>query len=586
MLGDVLQRIIQLLLPSQTDLRLERVVADEQTHTLCLEVTSTQAAPACPHCAAAATRVHSTYTRTLADLPWADMAVRVQLHVRKCVCPTTTCSRTIFCERLPLVARAWARRTARLAAQQHRIGVALGGAAGQRLADDLDHAASRDTLLRLVRRSAVPDSPTPRILGVDDWARRKGQTYGSILIDIERGVIIDLLPDRSAETFAQWLQDHPGVEVISRDRGGTYADGARTGAPNAVQVADRWHLLKNLGDALVRLFDQQRPVIAAQLGPAPASVLPADGHALGADPAPPTDPFAAPGAVVDATAAPEARGNAQAGAAAAPPTASIPCAAQTRQRDRRRARYEEVRRLHAQGWSQCAIAEQVGLHRDTVRNYLHAPSFPERQLRTIQPSRLAAFKPYILERWNAGCHTGMVIVRELESRGYQGRPTTVLTYITQLRKAAGVPPKRRVGMTVAAITDPTQRVPSSRDLIWLVLRRPETLDAEEQAQLGRLTTSHPDVTMGIALAQEFAAIVRERAPERLDAWLTRTEQSGLAPLVSLANGIRRDYAAVKAGVTLEWSNGPTEGHVNRLKQVKRQMYGRANLDLLKLRLMA
>lgn len=562
MLMDGLHVITRFLLPSQTDLRVDRVVADEQTHTLTLEVTSTQTAPTCPGCAAAATRVHSTYTRTLADLPWADVIVRVQLQVRKCTCATSTCSRRIFCERLPQVARPWARRTARLAAQQQRIGVALGGAAGERLADDLDQPASRDTLIRLVRAYDLPTPPTPRILGVDDWARRKGHTYGTILIDIERGTIIDLLPDRSAESLAQWLKDHPGVEVISRDRGGAYAEGARTGAPAAVQVADRWHLLKNLGDALVKLFDQQRAVIETTLGPSPD-----------APPASATDTVAPPVPSVDAVTEPTV----------VPPTTTV---VETRPDDRRRARYDAVRTLHAQGWSISAIADHVGLHRDTVRTYLQAPSFPERAPRSAQPSVLDPFKPSILERWNAGCHTGTVIAGELKVQGYRGGSTTVLAYITQLRKAAGIPPKRRVGVTADPITDPTQRVPSSRDLIWLVLRRPEQQDAEEQAQLDRLATSHPDVTLGITLVQEFATMVRERQHERLEAWLVRTEASGLAPLMSFANGIRRDYAAVKAGLTLKWSNGPTEGHVNRLKQVKRQMYGRANLDLLKLRLMA
>jgi transposase len=287
MLVDMLHVIIQLLLPSQTDLRLDRVGADDHTQTLILEVTSTQEAPACPRCATAASREHSRYTRTLADLPWADVAVQVQLHVRKCFCPTATCVRTIFCERVPQLAQPWARRTQRLAARQERIGVALGGAAGERLADDLDQSASRDTLIRLVRRHDLPTPPTPRILGVDDWARRKGHTYGSILVDIERGEIIDLLPDRSAETFAQWLREHPGVEVISRDRGGSYAEGARLGAPDAIQVADRWHLLKNLGDALVKLFGQHRDAIEVQLSPPAAAAPQVDGgHGPAQEPVP------------------------------------------------------------------------------------------------------------------------------------------------------------------------------------------------------------------------------------------------------------------------------------------------------------
>jgi transposase len=554
--------------------------------------------------------VHSRYTRTLADLPWADVAVQVQLHVRKCFCPTDACVRTIFCERVPQLAQPWARRTQRLAVRQERIGVALGGAAGERLADDLDQSASRDTLIRLVRRHELPAAPTPRILGVDDWARRKGHTYpqlcqrgmghcdvddwarrkghtyGSILVDIEQGEIIDLLPDRSAETFAQWLREHPGVEVISRDRGGTYAEGARLGALDAIQVADRWHLLKNLGDALVKLFDQHRGAIETQLGP-PTAAAPHPDAARG--------PAADPGAValepapVGMKAPPEATSDEpqrRESAAASAASASTTGAGVDNQQQRRRARYDEVCRLHASGWRISTIADRVGLHRDTVRAYLQAPNFPERQPRSRQPSLLAPFKPYLVERWNAGCHTGTVLLREIMAQGYQGGQSLALAYITQLRKAAGIPPMRRVGVTGALITDPTQRVPSSRDLSWLVLRRSETRDASEQAQLEHLEASHAAVQQGIQLAQEFATMLRERQGAQLDAWLARAEASGLAPLVSFANGIRKDYAAVQAGLTLAWSNGPTEGHINRLKQVKRQMYGRANLDLLKLRLMA
>lgn len=585
-LVNMLHVITQLLLPSQTDLRLDRVVADDQTQTLRVEVTSTQETPACPRCAAATPRVHSHYTRTLADLPWADVGVQVLVHVRKCFCPTESCSRIIFCERVPQIARPWARRTHRLAAKQERIGVALGGAAGERLADDLDQAASRDTLIRLVRRHELPPSPTPRILGVDDWARRKGHTYGSILVDIERGEIIDLLPDRTAETFAQWLRKHPGVEVISRDRGGSYAEGARQGAPDAIQVADRWHLLKNLGDALVKLFDQHRAAIETQLGP-PVAAVPQAEHPQGpgADHSataqkPTSEQRTAPLEATTEVPQPPAP------ATVCPATASGVSAGSDGSVDRRRARYEDVCRLHEAGWRISAIADKVGLHRDTVRAYLQAPAFPERQPRSRQPSVLDPFKPYMLERWNAGCHTGTALVREVVDLGYQGSASTVLAYITQLRKAAGIPPMRRVGVTGTPITDPSQRVPSSRALSWLVLRRGTTLDATEQTQLEQLEASHTAVQTGIQLTQEFATMLRERQGDQLDAWLAHAETSGLAPMVSFANGIRKDYDAVKAGLTLEWSNGPTEGHINRLKQVKRQMYGRAKLDLLKLRLMA
>jgi transposase len=261
-------------------------------------------------------------------------------------------------------------------------------------------------------------------------------------------------------------------------------------------------------------------------------------------------------------------------------------AEQEQRRARRRARYEEVCRLYAQGWTLSAIADQLELDRNTVRKYVQAPTFPERQARTPQPSLLDPYTPYILERWNGGCHNGTVILREIEARGYAGGQTTLLAYITQLRIASGLPPKKRSGMRAGPISDPSERLPSSRGLSWLVLCKADTLDEDEQAQLSQLRDVDREITTAIELAQEFATIVRERQHEKFDTWLARTEQSGIAPLLSFAKGIRRDYNAVKAGVTLSYSNGPTEGHINRLKMVKRQMFGRAKLDLLKKRLMA
>lgn len=567
MLTEITNGIVNCLLPSMTDLRLDALVLDDAAKMLTLEVTSTQATPACPLCQAASHRVHSTYTRTLLDLPWADVAIRLQLQVRKCFCPTDNCSRTIFTERLEQIAAPWARRTRRLAEQQRHIGLALGGSASQRLGVQLDHGSSRDTFIRLVRSTPAIEPPTPRILGVDDWARRKGHTYGSILVDIERGAVIDLLPDRSAETFAHWLQEHPGVEVISRDRAGSYAEGASQGAPSAVQVADRWHLLKNLGDALVQVFNLHRAAIEVQLRPAATATPP----------------------ISDVTTVVAALASVSPPAAPATGPASSTQRQRAEQQDRRQrrlAQYEEIRRLRQHGWSLSAIAEELGLDRNTVRKYATASTFPERQPRGAQPSLLDPFKPAILELWNGGCHTGSVILREMQARGYRGGQTTLLAYITQLRLASGVPPKKRVGVTAASITDPTERVPSSRGLTWLVLRKGDTLDTDEQQRLDEVAGVHADIARAISLSQEFALIVRERRHEQLDGWLEQAEQSGLAPLMSFATGVRRDYAAVKAGVTLEYSNGPTEGHVNRLKMVKRHMYGRAKLDLLKQRLIA
>jgi transposase len=236
-----------------------------------LTVVSLQAEAFCPSCGQRSQRVHSRYRRQVADLPCAGIPVQWTLMARRFFCGNPDCSKTTFAERLPQVVAVWSRRTQRLLATQQNIGVAVGGEPGARLSRRLGMATSPDTLLRLIHR--LPEVPTKpvRVLGVDDWAWRRGQRYGTLLVDLEQSEPVDLLPDRTAEALAEWLKAHPTIEIISRDRAGVYADGARRGAPDAVQVADRWHLLHNLVEALERLFD--RLPTSVRTPPAPANRL-------------------------------------------------------------------------------------------------------------------------------------------------------------------------------------------------------------------------------------------------------------------------------------------------------------------------
>jgi transposase len=546
--------LLSCLLPDTPPLHLDAWQIDSAEGLLTLRVTSTQARVYCPVCQFPTRRIHSRYVRMVADLPWGAWRVVLHLQVRKFFCANGRCPRRIFTERLlPLVAP-WARRTRRLMHGLINIAVALGGMAGVRLSRGLGLAVSRNTLLRLLRRLPVPAVATPQVLGVDDWAYRKRQTYGTVLIDLERRRPLALLPDREAKTFALWLQAHPGVGVIARDRFRAYADGARQGTPAALQVADRFHLLQNLAEALDQVFNRHSQALKAvhEALRQPPMLRP-DGAATGAVPPP-----------------------------------SRPCTAQelAHQRwARRLALHQQIWDFHRQGWPGWAIAKQLGVGKNTVFRYLRAETLPERRGRTERSrTLLTPYHAYLLARWNAGCRDALRLFRELQPRGYPGSYATIARYVQRLRHAQeGIPQPRRRYQPPPVVTAPQHRPLTPRRATWLVLRRPEQRTSEEHHLLARLTAQHAELAEAIALAQDFAQLVRQRQASQLDPWLARAAESPIAPLQRFAKGLRDDYDAVKAGVTVPWSTGPVEGHINRLKMLKRQMFGRAKLDLLQQR---
>jgi transposase len=540
---------VQLLLnglPDPAGLQLVGTEVDPAQAIISLSLSSQQTSLQCPLCQVPSKRLHSHYQRTLADLPWGSSSVRLGLGVRKLFCDNPGCERRIFTERLPGVIAPWARRTTRLGQRLTRIGAALGGAAGARLSSTLGMPASRNSLLRLVRTAPLPPDPAPTVLGVDDWAYRKRHTYGTVLIDLEQRRPITLWDGREADTLARWLREHPGVEVVTRDRAGTYAEGALRGAPQAVQVADRFHLLQNLAETLESALSAQ----AAQLRAAEPD---AGEKEESVRPAPPQDD-----------------GRARATAA--------------ERRDRRLAHYQQVWALHREGWSKVQIAGQLGLGYRIVSRYLKHERFPERQgRRDAGHSRLLdPWKPLLLERWNAGRRHSGRLFEELQGQGYRGSYATLARYTrclrpTPARTALGRAARRH---RLAPVVDRPPRPLTPRNAAWLVLRRAEDRDAEENERLHRLRLSQSKIAEAIDLAEAFTALVRTRAPEQLDPWLVKAQVSALPAFRNFAKKLDADAEAVRAAVSLPWSNGPVEGQINRLKMLKRQMYGRANLDLL------
>ena len=372
-----------------------------------------------------------------------------------------------------------------------------------------------------------------------------------------------MLDDRDATTLAAWLKQHPTIRIIARDRAGVYAEAATSGAPQAIQVADRFHLLKNLADTLLAVFEQHAKDLRDATRPSGSSDLP---PTIGAP--------AAPAVTEDLV------------RTLPPPTPAPKHQAQAEQRRAARlAQYERARELHAQGWPIRTIGRELGLNRNTVRSYIRATSFPERQPRVRrQPGVLDPYIPYLIERWNAGCRNGTALWKEIIEQGYTGKRVTVFSFITRLRKALGIPAKNRT------IRDGTVAVPDARPLtprsaIWLVLQRPDQREDATIERIAKLREVHTELDAAITLTESFAALIRTRNPAALDPWLDQATASLLQPFHSFATSLRRDYNAVRAGVELEWSTGPVEGAINRLKMIKRTMFGRAGFPLLQRRVL-
>jgi transposase len=550
---------------------------------LTLQISCTQKSASCPLCQQASERIHGRYSRTVADVPCGGRLVTLALTVRKFVCSIKVCPRRIFTERLPDLVQSSARMTNRLSETLQTLGFATCGELGERFAPKLGMQVSGPTLLRRMRTRSYTPPASVSILGIDDWSWKKGATYGTILVDLELHKPIEILPDRTAETAEAWLRTHPEVDIVSRDRGGDYAAAAKKGAPQAQQVADRFHLLKNLRERLKDLMERKQSCLPeAEKNPSDAIPQKAQGikdlevkpetaqekHYRNMSP----DPYQQSEEMTyNALRTQVLRGN-------------------------RYARYEAVRALHQQGFSIREISRRLEICRVTIRRFLKAEEFPEKSKPPKKGSILNPYKPYILQRWQEGCWNGVQLYDEIKARGYTGSAPLLRIFLADLRKKhqeAGDPTALILDTSGTSIEVPPGLPPQPRikNLMsptrasWLFVSQSEKLDEKQRKYVEQIRQGHLDLETAYQLGQGFVMMLAERRGGDLDSWLVQAEHSDLPEFKKMAKGIRLDYAAVKAAFSSLWSQGQVEAQVNCLKLQKRIVFGRANFDLLRLRVL-
>ena len=500
-----------------------------------LLVTARARAPeaACPKCGTVSGRVHSRYSRTLADAAIGGRQAVIVLVVRRFFCLAPGCASKTFAEQVDGLTTRYARKTPLLSGVLGRIAVALAGRAGSRLASGLGVPASRQVMIRLVMAAPDPEAASPRVVGVDDFAIRRGQHYGTLLIDIETGAPLDLIEGRDAQPLADWLAAHPGVEVICRDRSGAYADGARTGAPDAVQVADRFHLWQNLAKAVEKCVAAHRACLAEPALPAAED-----------DAAPPAEPEDA-----------------------GPPDPSGKFAERTRRK------HELVRALRAEGRGLREIARHLGWGLHTVQRYDRAATWQElaeSRWPTERPSKLDPFKPYLGQHAGEGHGSFTRLFHEIKELGYDGSYSVVRNYLDKAR-----PAKAPLG----------EAPPTVRDVTNWLCRRPDTLTEDERPRLKAILDRCPEIQAASGQVRAFATMITDLTGQDLPQWMAAAREAGLPGISSFAKGLEQDLDAVTQGLTTNWSSGPVEGRVNHIKMIKRQMFGRAGLPLLRKRVL-
>lgn len=528
----------QSLLPNPRILILDRVERESDRFRLRVHV---EQQPSCPVCGEVSLSKHSVYSRRLQDFPWQGVAVELWATIGRFRCRNSSCPRKVFCERLPGIVRTYGRQTERASEIVRLIGYVAGGLPGQRLLARLSIATSDDTVLRRVREQPTEASAAPIYnLGVDDWAWRKGQDYGTMLVNLDFHRVVDLLPDRCAESLSTWLKQHPEIVTISRDRCGLYAEGATLGAPQSQQVADRFHLFVNLTATMERVLEERSRQLTLPPIEQPAAEPPDESVAE----------------------------------VSQEPPRPAPALTQSQlRRQRRLERYQQVMALFHSGQSQAAISRALGIGRKTIRRWLRRGDFPERKPPHRPPPKVSEFADYLEQRWNEGCHNAARLYQEIRQKGYTGKRAMVRRFVSGWRKT---------GKTTSP--QAPQRI-SPKHAAILVTRPADKISDQQLQLLNRIETQCPDVIDLRKISLGFRAAIVADDSQQLRRWIEAAKHSEFGAVVRFAYGLLKDISAVAAAVDTPWSTGQVEGQINRLKMIKRQMYGRAGFELLRARVL-
>ncbi len=512
----------------------------------------------CPLCGQASRHIRSSYTRHVADVPYAGRQVQLILRVRKFCCDTTDCPRRIFAERLTPFIEPWARMTTRLSQTIEAIGLATSGELGSRFAPRLGVVTSPTTILRRTMSLLAQRSEPVSRLGIDDWSFRRGRQFGTILVNLATHEIIDLLPDRETETAQAWMQAHPEIDVVSRDRGEDYAAAARKGAPQARQVADRYHLTDNLRDFVEEILARCRTEIGQASMPLTSEMS-----------AQQTEDDVEQAAVPPFWPAEDA-----------PLAGSAHLARHAERLDR----YQQLIHLREEGYTQQEIARRLGMAERTVRHWLtRGLPYASPELRRKQRRGFDPYAAYVRERFLQGSRNGLQLWRELQTQGYKGGSRAVYRFLAQLKQGSatrGVKAQR----SPAVLESPAEPW-TAKKAVWWFIRDPSDLKEKEQQALAAIRQASPTADTVYEFAQDFLQMLRRREGQRLDVWLGKVRASHIPELQRFARSIQRDKDAVLAGLTLQESNGVVEGKINKLKLIKRMMYGRASFPLLRQRVL-